>query len=101
MLIIWIVFGAVFLFYLQKWIYGHYWEKNLPQSCPFQEKVLWKGKYASFPSGWRTGKLLPLPMLKVKFQVSRKLRFSDEGDGAVTDKCSGTISFRWAPGSVS
>lgn len=25
-------------------------------------------------------------MLKVKFQVSRNLRFSDEGDGAVTDK---------------
>ena len=31
-------------------------------------------------------KALPLPMLKVKFQVSRKLHFEDEGDSAVTDQ---------------
>ena len=31
-------------------------------------------------------KALPLPMLKVKFQLSRKLKFGDEGDSAVTDR---------------
>lgn len=54
MLIIWIVFGAVFLFYLQNGSMAIIGRRIFPQSCPFQEKVLWKGKYASFPSGWRT-----------------------------------------------
>ena len=86
MLIIWIVFGAVFLFYLQKWIYGHYWEKDLSAELSFSRESAVEGEVCQLSERVENGKLLPLPMLKVKFQVSRKLRFSDEGDGAVTDK---------------
>ena len=44
MLIIWIVFGAVFLFYLQKWIYGHYWEKDLSAELSFSRESAVEGE---------------------------------------------------------
>lgn len=86
MLIIWIVFGAVFLFYLQKWIYGHYWEKDLSAELSFSRESAVEGEVCQLSERVENGKLLPLPMLKVKFQVSRKLRFEEKGDSAVTDQ---------------
>lgn len=86
MLIIWIVFGAVFLFCFQKWIYGRYWEKDLSVELAFSKESAVAGEVCQLSERVENRKLLPLPMLKVKFQVSRKLRFPDEGEGAVTDK---------------
>lgn len=86
MLIIWIGLGAVLLFAAQAWIYSHYWEKGLSAELLFSRESAVEGEECLLLERVENRKLLPLPMLKVKFQVSRNLRFSDEGDGAVTDK---------------
>ena len=86
MRIIWIGLGAVLLFAAQAWIYSHYWEKGLSAELLFSRESAVEGEECLLLERVENRKLLPLPMLKVKFQVSRNLRFSDEGDGAVTDK---------------
>ena len=60
-------------------------KRACPQNCFFQGECGGRGECLLLERV-ENRKLLPLPMLKVKFQVSRNLRFSDEGDGAVTDK---------------
>ena len=86
MLIIWIGLGAAAFFFLQAWIYGRFWDRGLSARLFFSAQSVTEGERCFLSEQVENRKALPLPMLKVKFQVSRKLHFEDEGDSAVTDQ---------------
>lgn len=84
--IIWIAVGAAALYLIQRWIYERYWCRGLTARLAFQTKSAVEGEDALLLEQVENRKALPLPMVKVKFQVSRNLRFADEGEGSVTDQ---------------
>lgn len=87
MSLIGIILGAFLLFYLQDRIYCRFWDKNLSVSLEFSRKAAVEGEECELCERVENRKLLPLPALKVKFQVSRELQFEDEeGVSSVTDQ---------------
>lgn len=86
MLILWICAGAAAFYFLQTWIYARFWKKGLSARLYFSRESATEGEECCLVEQVENGKLLPLPVLKVKFQVSRKLHFSGEGDSAVSDQ---------------
>lgn len=86
MLILWIGLGAAAFYFLQAWLYRRLWDRGLTARLFFSARSVTEGESCCLSEQVENRKALPLPMLKVKFQVSRKLRFEDEGDSAVTDQ---------------
>lgn len=86
MLILWVVLGAAAFFFLQAWIYGRFWTRGLSARIFFSQESATEGEQCWLSEQVENRKALPLPMLKVKFQVSRKLDFEEGGDSAVTDQ---------------
>lgn len=87
MIVIWVLLGAVFLGYLQEKLYARYWDKNLSVSLHFQEESVTEGESCVLCEQVENEKLLPVPALKVKFQVSRYLQYEQEdGASSVTDQ---------------
>ena len=87
MSLIGIILGALLLFYLQDRLYCRFWDKNLSVSLEFSRKAAVEGEECELCERVENRKLLPLPALKVKFQVSRELQFEDEeGVSSVTDQ---------------
>ena len=87
MSLIGIILGAFLLFYLQDRLYCSFWDKNLSVSLEFSRKAAVEGEECELCERVENRKLLPLPALKVKFQVSRELQFEDEeGVSSVTDQ---------------
>lgn len=100
MLIIWIGLGAVLLFAAQAWIYSHYWEKGLSAELLFSRESAVEGEECLLLERVENRKLLPLPMLKVKFQVSRTCGFPTKGTARSPINITGTIFCHWGPDSV-
>lgn len=87
MIVIWVLLGAVFLGFLQEKLYARYWDKNLSVSLHFQEESVTEGDACVLCEQVENAKLLPIPALKVKFQVSRYLQLAqDDGASCVTDQ---------------
>ncbi len=86
MSILWLIIGAMALFLLQRQVYGRFWDKGLWAGLEFERKSAVEGEECHLLERVENRKSLPLPMVKVKFQVSRNLCFADEGDSAVTDQ---------------
>ncbi|HJA92535.1 MAG TPA: DUF58 domain-containing protein [Candidatus Eisenbergiella merdipullorum] len=86
MLILWIGLGAAAFYFLQAWIYARFWDHGISARLFFSAESAGEGELCYLSEQVENRKALPLPMLKVKFQVSRKLKFEDEGDSAVTDQ---------------
>lgn len=76
---------AFLLMWLQRKIYGKLWAKNLDIRLEFTKKSLFEGEKGELLEIIENGKRLPLPMLKVKFQTDRNLRFTDSQSSKVTD----------------
>lgn len=87
MIIVWVLLGAFFLGYLQEKLYARYWDKDLSVSLHFQEESVTEGESCVLCEQVENAKLLPIPALKVKFQLSRYLQV-EQADGAssVTDQ---------------
>lgn len=77
---------AFVLVVLQMWIYKRHWAKNLYVSVSFQQDSIYEGEEGELIEVIENRKALPLPMLKVKFQTSRNLGFSDEKGSKTTDQ---------------
>lgn len=78
MTIIGIGLCAYLLFLLQRKIYGMLWNKHLTTRLEFTQTSLFEGEKGELLEIIENGKRLPLPMLKVKFQTDRSLRFTDD-----------------------
>lgn len=85
MKIIGICIVAFFLYYLQQAVYRRWWNKGLQVSLEFAQKELFEGEESKLYEVIENRKRLSLPMLKVKFQTSRNLEFSDIKGSKVTD----------------
>ena len=98
MVIIWIILGALLLWEIQSVWYAKHWDEELFVSLAFSRKSTVRGESCELLETIENRKLLPLPVLKVKFQVSRQLAFEDAGtESSVTDHITGTMFFRCVP----
>lgn len=87
MIVIWVILGAALLCWLQEWLYARYWDKNLSVCLRFEEENVTEGDTCVLCEQVENEKLLPIPALKVKFQVSRYLQYEKEdGASSVTDQ---------------
>ena len=77
---------AFFLVVIQMLIYKRYWAKNLYVAIRFKQDAIYEGAEGELVEVIENRKYLPLPMLKVKFQTSRNLRFDAENGSKTTDQ---------------
>lgn len=80
------VFAGV-LYLLQGWLYRYFWSKNLTADVVFMEDAIVEGEIGRIQETIVNEKLLPLPMIRVKFEIDKSLQFQEEGNVAVSDKC--------------
>lgn len=98
MVIIWIILGALLLWEIQSVWYAKHWDEELFVSLAFSSKSTVRGESCELLETIENRKLLPLPVLKVKFQVSRQLAFEDAGtESSVTDQYYRNDVFRCVP----
>lgn len=87
MVVICVILGAFLLALLQEKLFARYWDRNLSVSLKFMEESVVQGDTCVLSEQVENAKLLPIPAMKVKFQVSRQLQFEEKGgSGSVTDQ---------------
>lgn len=74
------------LFFLQRILYAHWWSRGVIVRLFFEKETVQAGERVKLFEVVENHKNLPLSSLKVKFQCSRHLEFSDGHNGNVTDK---------------
>lgn len=77
---------AYLLFWLQRRIYQKIWNQFLEVKLQFSKENSFEGEKAELLEVIENRKRMPLPMLKVKFQTSRNLEFTDTKGSKVTDR---------------
>ncbi len=77
--------GALLLYLLKNYLYHKYWNKNLSVELNFSEESAVEGDELILYETVTNKKLLPLPVLKVKFMTSRYFNFLDMNNSSVTD----------------
>ncbi|MGN0376415.1 MAG: DUF58 domain-containing protein [Suilimivivens sp.] len=85
MVILFIAFLAGVMYLLQKLLYRQFWEKGVSVRLSFEEEMVEAGDDAALLEVVENRKWLPLATLKVKFQCSKNLKFTDTDNSAVTD----------------
>ena len=84
-----IVFAGLFaltLFWLQQKLYQRWWKNDVRVLLNFEKTMVRAGGEVKLLEVVENRKRLPLPSLKVKFQCSRYLVFSDSTNSSVTDR---------------
>lgn len=76
---------GAFLFFVQAGIYKRNWKKNLNVKAFFTRQEAKAGEEASLTEVIENVKALPLPVVKMKLQLSRKLLFRENENTAVSD----------------
>lgn len=77
--------GALLLYYLQDYLYRRYWKKNLSITIELSRDSAIEGEELTLREVIANRKLLPLPILQVKFMTSRFLEFQDNKNAKVSD----------------
>lgn len=85
MYILFILLGAMLLYVLQFQIFKHHWEKGLSLELHFSSNHAMEDEELNLTETIINQKLLPLPILRVKFTLSRNLIFSDSPNSNVSD----------------
>lgn len=78
---------ATLLYVAEQILYKHWWAKGLSASIMFQKDAVTEGDTAELYEVVTNQKLLPLPILNVKFQLHRNLSFSLMENTSVSDNC--------------
>lgn len=86
MVIVWVILGALVFYWAETHFYEKYWNRNLDVTLSFSEESVMQGEKCYLSELVENRKWLPLIMLKVKFQMSRNLRFPDDDGSSVTDQ---------------
>lgn len=86
MIIIFAALLALGVFVLQRVVYIRLWRKGVTVSLHFDKNMIRAGEEVKLLEVVENRKKLPLPSLKVKFQCSRYLLFSDMTNSSVTDR---------------
>ncbi len=86
MVIIFAAFLGALLFLLQRVLYANLWSRGVSVFFQFEKEIISTDQQVNLLEIVENHKRLPLPSLKVKFQCSRHLEFSDSQNGSVTDR---------------
>lgn len=79
-----IIVGAL-LYFLQNYIFKKYWAKELKVDIEFDKDVVREGDKNTLIEFVSNDKFLPLPVLQVKFSITRTFIFPKESNSTVTD----------------
>lgn len=85
--ILFAILGAFVVYTLQGFLYARYWNRGLTAELHFSRAELAEGENCQLKEVVMNRKLLPIPMLHVKFQTDRSLVFEGEKNISVSDKC--------------
>jgi len=85
MIIINMLLLLMLLIWLQRFVYRRYWNKNLTMQISFSASSAYEGERLTLSEVLTNRKLLPLPWLAAKFQISRNLVFDEQGHSVVSD----------------
>lgn len=85
MTLLFALFGAYLLYLFQKYLYRHYWNRNLLVHINFSEEYTIEGEELILFETVTNKKFLPLPIMKVKFMTSKYLSFIDTNNSNITD----------------
>lgn len=77
-MLILLLLGVLFAYYLQRYIYEKYWDKNLRLQVSFSDAYVYEGESSSLREEIANDKKLPLPAVEVRLAVSRDLAFFGE-----------------------
>jgi len=77
--------GVILIYQLQKYLFGRFWNKNLEITMNFSDNKAVEGDRLILYETIINKKLLPLPLIKIKFMTSRYLDFLDSNLNEVTD----------------
>jgi uncharacterized protein (DUF58 family) len=78
--------GAYLIYILERFLYRRFWKRNLEVELTLSDHKAVEGEQLILYETVRNQKLLPIPVLKVKFTTSRYLSFLDLRDTEVTDR---------------
>jgi len=74
------------LLFLQKILYAKLWDYKLHMKLAFSAKEAFEGDRLTLTEELTNAKLLPLPWVTAKFQLSRNIRFVEAGDTGISDE---------------
>ena len=77
---------ALLIYQIQAVIYRRYWSKGLRTSMSFEKDVLYEGQDNHLVEIIENRKKLPIPILQVKFSITKTFLFEKQIKGNVTDK---------------
>ncbi|MDF2906280.1 MAG: hypothetical protein K0R34_1601 [Herbinix sp.] len=77
--------GAMLLYELQRILYSRFWNKNLTVELCLSDDMAVEGDSLSLIETITNQKLLPIPVLKIKYMVSKYLIFLDTRQTELTD----------------
>ena len=77
--------GAYLLYALQKYLFQRFWSKNLSVDLDFSKDSALEGEEMSLMVIVTNRKLLPLPVLQVKYMSSRFLEYKDMDNSKISD----------------
>ena len=85
-----VLLGGVIIYSLCKHFYNRFWDKNLTVSLSFSKNEAYVGEKIKLYEVITNKKIMPVPLLMVKFATSRYLKISDASNNSsfsnVTDK---------------
>lgn len=85
MKILYAILGAYLLYELQGFLYHRFWNKRLQVNLSLSRNHAVEGEDCILTETISNHKLLPIPILKVKFMTSNQLRFYDMSNANITD----------------
>ncbi len=77
---------ALLIYRIQTIVYRRYWNKGLRTSMSFERDVVYEGQGNHLVEIIENRKNLPIPILQVKFSITRTFLFEKQNKGNVTDK---------------
>ncbi len=85
MVILWIVLLLGILYIIQLFLYTNYWNARINAKVQFKQTSIFEQEQGVLEEIVENAKALPLLAMKVKFQTSRYLKFTDTTNTVVTD----------------
>ena len=86
MLILWIPLGVAIIYLLIRAVYLRIWDRGLSVELAFGQHAVSEGQEATLKATVTNAKLLPLPVLMLRYKMNRGLRMGENANATVTDK---------------
>ncbi len=77
---------GVLLYILQNYLYRRFWDTGLTVTVTFKDEAVREGNSSVLVETIRNQKWLPLPVLQIKFAITRTFLFKKQSNTAVTDQ---------------